>query len=858
MMKRVFRKGIIILVIFALLATGGPVYSYTDDANASLPNRIEGYRTYLNETTATLNEKYKEYDKLESQLRGIKAEYERLKRVSATQLYTVLLSFGIDVFGALTLNSLELMVNVATQVTEYQELVSGWSSKTAAQRAADSIKGRNLLAAMIPSYQARLTDVNDEIKPLQDQYANATSEIIRLMALYKTMMNEDYMPKTDPKQLPPLPAATVTAVISAPPSDIKNYVPGSTTSIDAANMLFETYKGYALGVGYEPYVLPSENWKTVVKVFDNGNGMERWMYEYRTPIFDPENKDIWAKSAVAGGILQIYIETQKYTEFGQTRYKAELNDMICPNTPDGRNRSIGTRDSLENISVIGTKARGQQLIFNLNVEDPTKKWFQTYWYARGKKDDVVQKDIYIGEGTSIVTDIPVDLYGFDELLGVSACVVDKFMGIQDGFFAGVFLNSGINENYSGISISQLYKAVPDQTVVMGGEIGLPEYGRAELVIDYDGKSMTFETIPTSKGAIVYADFKAAKNVKDVKAEVNIYAGSTKIARVPWVYFKLEFDKNYLSQNAADTLISALDTIDLELIDINKQIDQFARVKYPELLSRYTLNASYATTITKHIQGITDPNFQYTVQYSMDNARELIGYLGVLLPETGLGDQRLVNTLINMKTKGYPEGLAFIDVFYLHLKAAWLNQGAVKKLVDNRVKISNDLKRLRATLDGLQNKYDNSDHQSEINITHSNIDKAFERISDGAYKQDIMYDVFDEVNTAVTYLEGKYPEFAGYVIEYQKQVTPTSQPIAVTSVKLNKTTLTLSKGKTYKLTSTFNPSNASNKKVAWKSSNTKIATVSSSGIIKGIKKGSVYISVKTVSGSKSAKCKVTIK
>ena len=82
--------------------------------------------------------------------------------------------------------------------------------------------------------------------------------------------------------------------------------------------------------------------------------------------------------------------------------------------------------------------------------------------------------------------------------------------------------------------------------------------------------------------------------------------------------------------------------------------------------------------------------------------------------------------------------------------------------------------------------------------------------------------------------------------------------SVTSVKLSKTSLTLSKGKTFKLTATVNPSNASNKKVTWKSSNTKIATVSSTGTIKGIIKGTVYIYVCTLDGNKSAKCKVTIK
>jgi C1A family cysteine protease len=83
-------------------------------------------------------------------------------------------------------------------------------------------------------------------------------------------------------------------------------------------------------------------------------------------------------------------------------------------------------------------------------------------------------------------------------------------------------------------------------------------------------------------------------------------------------------------------------------------------------------------------------------------------------------------------------------------------------------------------------------------------------------------------------------------------------VSVKSVKLNKTTLTLIRGKTYKLTAAISPSNSNNKKVTWKSGSKAVATVSSTGTVKGIKKGTVYIYVYTVDGNKSAKCKVTVK
>ncbi len=89
-------------------------------------------------------------------------------------------------------------------------------------------------------------------------------------------------------------------------------------------------------------------------------------------------------------------------------------------------------------------------------------------------------------------------------------------------------------------------------------------------------------------------------------------------------------------------------------------------------------------------------------------------------------------------------------------------------------------------------------------------------------------------------------------------TPTPKIIHVKGIKLNKVKLTLAKGKTYKLTATINPTNASNKKVTWKSGSKKIATVSSKGVVKGIRKGAVNIYVYTVEGKKCAKCKVIIK
>ncbi len=84
----------------------------------------------------------------------------------------------------------------------------------------------------------------------------------------------------------------------------------------------------------------------------------------------------------------------------------------------------------------------------------------------------------------------------------------------------------------------------------------------------------------------------------------------------------------------------------------------------------------------------------------------------------------------------------------------------------------------------------------------------------------------------------------------------TQPVK--SVKLSKTSLTLSKGKTYILKATISPSNASNKRVTWKSSKKSVATVSTSGKITARGRGTAYITVTTVDGGKTARCKVIVK
>ena len=81
-------------------------------------------------------------------------------------------------------------------------------------------------------------------------------------------------------------------------------------------------------------------------------------------------------------------------------------------------------------------------------------------------------------------------------------------------------------------------------------------------------------------------------------------------------------------------------------------------------------------------------------------------------------------------------------------------------------------------------------------------------------------------------------------------------IQPTSVKLNATSKTIQKGKTYTLVATIIPTNATNKKVTYTTSNSKVATVTSNGTVKAVNYGTAVITVKT-SNKKTATCKVTV-
>ena len=90
------------------------------------------------------------------------------------------------------------------------------------------------------------------------------------------------------------------------------------------------------------------------------------------------------------------------------------------------------------------------------------------------------------------------------------------------------------------------------------------------------------------------------------------------------------------------------------------------------------------------------------------------------------------------------------------------------------------------------------------------------------------------------------------------IVTVTKKISVKDIELNKTSKTVYKGNTYQLVAEITPVNASNKKVIWKSSNTSVATVSSSGKVTAKKNGTANIIATTDDGKLAVSCKIKVK
>ena len=84
-------------------------------------------------------------------------------------------------------------------------------------------------------------------------------------------------------------------------------------------------------------------------------------------------------------------------------------------------------------------------------------------------------------------------------------------------------------------------------------------------------------------------------------------------------------------------------------------------------------------------------------------------------------------------------------------------------------------------------------------------------------------------------------------------------VLVEGITLNATEQTLTEGETFALTASVTPENATNKSLAWTSSDENVATVDANGLVTAVKEGTTTITAKANDGSNaSAQCTITVK
>ena len=103
---------------------------------------------------------------------------------------------------------------------------------------------------------------------------------------------------------------------------------------------------------------------------------------------------------------------------------------------------------------------------------------------------------------------------------------------------------------------------------------------------------------------------------------------------------------------------------------------------------------------------------------------------------------------------------------------------------------------------------------------------------------------------------RYPNGSGKFNYYKPDGSTYTSTVLATSVSVSPTSKKIEIGKTATLTATISPSNTTNKTVTWTSSNTKVVTVNSVGVVTGKSIGSAIITAKTSNG-KTATSTITV-
>lgn len=104
---------------------------------------------------------------------------------------------------------------------------------------------------------------------------------------------------------------------------------------------------------------------------------------------------------------------------------------------------------------------------------------------------------------------------------------------------------------------------------------------------------------------------------------------------------------------------------------------------------------------------------------------------------------------------------------------------------------------------------------------------------------------------VDYVRVYKPEGSGY------NPGEDPQPIEVSGVTLNKTSVIITEGEDYQLNAIVMPADATNKTVSWSVDKSNIVAVDQTGKVTGVSPGTTSVTVRTADGNKTATCQITV-
>jgi|GEM_PF-5290847 len=383
----------------------------------------------------------------------------------------------------------------------------------------------------------------------------------------------------------------------------------------------------------------------------------------------------------------------------------------------------------------------------------------------------------------------------------------------------------------------------------------------------DSSKKTYDKIKSSQDS-AQKTYNNAKSAYNKALKKNSALGFYKEYKYDVAAYNLENSQykkytNIGSKGDATSLDNMLKAVEyIKLGNKYRKKDGVAEIKYisPALMAIEQINVNYCYA-NKKLQHLSTSTFaKWPTKNSWISYGENLAYNYQKDPydgwytqekklyKAGTRDFSKVGHYLNLVNKAHTvTGFAYnntSDIYY--------GQIFGRDDVQDKVKIADFEKQLRTFIDKVS---------KEISSTKKALDKAKTNLDNAKKATSSAKSNYDKANTAYKKAVNEQKSAQNKVDTLTKELDKLKKEkdsnVAVSSLSLNKTSLTLEIGKTHSLTTTIKPNNATNKTLTYSSSNSSIASVSSSGKITAKKAGKVTITVKSNNG-KTATCKVEVK